>query len=465
MMAEPLRGDSARAAVREFLALRDDVAREASTAGLTEDNLSELLGPIMQRPAQHVTDTVGQSLLGSALASTGWVLRPLNPDYGADYEVEVFENGRTTGSTFKIQLKSSAEPAYSAVRDFASVSLSVPQARYLANELQVPTVLIQADVAAGRLYWTAPQLEPGLRERLAQASEDSSITIRIPVANDLSGSLDALVVALARARASILVARAVTGTPPTDFVAAVSRLTSLDDAIAAFREVTDGLRLVSAYRAMEEGELDRAHADLLRMWTDADASMSTRVCAVLTLEHVETRQAIRDQFPDRARIAKIRKASDRLRALTSHGPVGLKLYALGLRKLSSLHLAVHEYWGVGLHLQVSAKRGDIMLLPMLEYRRMVMVQRVHRRVSECIGFLTYALQTSDGIGLGDIVQRLGKALWLLAGQLNIAGHEGTQASLRLNEQAFQLFRLAATLARLTNDEQRFARRRLRCPST
>jgi Domain of unknown function (DUF4365) len=121
----------------------------------------------MQRPEQHVTDTLGHALLTSALAPTGWVLRSLNPDYGADYEVEVFENGRTTGSTFKIQLKSSDEPAYSAARDFVSVSLSVPRARYLVNELQVPTVLVQADVVARRLYWTTPQLEPGLRERLA----------------------------------------------------------------------------------------------------------------------------------------------------------------------------------------------------------------------------------------------------------------------------------------------------------
>src|SRR5437762_14106394 len=113
----------------------------------------------MQRTEQHVTDTRGQALLTSTFAPTGWVLRPINPDYGADYEVEVFENGRTTGSTFKIQLKSSDEPEYSAARDFVSVSLSVPRARYLVNELQVPTMLIQADAAAGRLYWIAPQLE------------------------------------------------------------------------------------------------------------------------------------------------------------------------------------------------------------------------------------------------------------------------------------------------------------------
>jgi hypothetical protein len=409
----------------------------------------------MQRPEQHLTDTLGQALLSSALAPTGWVLRPVHPDYGVDYEVEVFENRRTTGSTFKLQLKSSEEPDYAAARDFVSVLLSVPRARYLVNELQVPTVLVQADVGARRLYWSAPQLEPGLRERLAHADENSSVTIRIPTANDLVSSTDVLVSALARARA-VLVARAVAGTASTDFVAAVARLTPLADTIAAFREMTNGLRLASAYQTMEEGELDGAHADLLRLWADPEATLSTRVCAVITLEHIETRQAIRDQFPDRSRIAKIRLASDRLRALTSRGPVGFKLYALGLRKLSSLHLAIHEYWGVGFHQQMSAKRGDVALLPMLEYRRMVMAQRVHQRVNECTGFVTYALQTSDGIGLGDIVQRLGKALWLLAGQLEIVGDEGAQASSRLNEQAFQLFRLAATLARMTSDEQRFA---------
>jgi len=409
----------------------------------------------MQRPVHHVTDTRGHALLTSVLAPTGWVLRRLDPDYGADYEVEVFANERTTGSTFKIQLKSSEEPTYSADRSFVSVPLEVPRARYLVNELQVPTVLVQADVTANRLYWTAPQLERELHERLAQAREDSSVTIRVPTANELSAPFDALLLALARAR-SVLVTRAVTNTSPTDFVAAVNRLPSLDDTIAAFSEITDGLRLANAFRAMEEGELDRAHADLIRMWTNETASMSTRVSAVITLEHVETRQAIRDQFPDRRRIAVIRLAADRLRGLTKNGPVGLKLYALGLRKLGSLHLAIHEYWGIDLHLQASEKRRDYWLLPMLEYRRVTQIERVYQRMNECTGFLTYALQTTDGLSLGDIIQRFGKAFWALGRQLTISGRHGAEASLSLYRQAFQLFRLAAEMAKLTKDEQRFA---------
>jgi len=100
----------------------------------------------MKRPEQHRTDSRGQALLLSALARTGWVARPLNPDYGLDYEVEVFEDNLATGITFKLQLKSSLAPSYSAGGDFVSISLEVPRARYLVIETQVPTLLVQADV-------------------------------------------------------------------------------------------------------------------------------------------------------------------------------------------------------------------------------------------------------------------------------------------------------------------------------
>ena len=34
-------------------------------------------------------------------------LTRIENDYGADYEVEIFEDGLSTGATFKVQLKSS----------------------------------------------------------------------------------------------------------------------------------------------------------------------------------------------------------------------------------------------------------------------------------------------------------------------------------------------------------------------
>ena len=57
-------------------------------------------------------------------------------------------------------------------------------------------------------------------------------------------------------------------------------------------------------------------------------------------------------------------------------------------------------------------------------------------------------------GLVDPVQRLGKTMVLLAGQLSIEGQREAQERLQAN--AFQLFRVAAEIAKLTSDEQRLA---------
>ena len=62
----------------------------------------------MKRPVQHETDAAGQRLLRAAFEGFGWVVNALENDYGADYEVEIFEDGLSTGATFNVQLKSSA---------------------------------------------------------------------------------------------------------------------------------------------------------------------------------------------------------------------------------------------------------------------------------------------------------------------------------------------------------------------
>jgi hypothetical protein len=83
----------------------------------------------MERPDEHVTDSLGQGVLRSALEPFGWTLTPVVTDYGIDFDVEVFRDGRSTGVTFKIQLKSSRSPAYSVGSDFISERLPVRSLR------------------------------------------------------------------------------------------------------------------------------------------------------------------------------------------------------------------------------------------------------------------------------------------------------------------------------------------------
>jgi hypothetical protein len=58
----------------------------------------------LKRPRNHIIEDESESIL-KKLLPTEWVLRKLSPDYGIDYLVEVFENNKSSGIHFFIQLK------------------------------------------------------------------------------------------------------------------------------------------------------------------------------------------------------------------------------------------------------------------------------------------------------------------------------------------------------------------------
>jgi hypothetical protein len=144
----------------------------------------------MKRPPQHVTDGLGVSQVRGIFEALGWTVNRVDHDYGVDLEVEVFRDSKTTGATFKIQLKSSKSSAYSADKTFVSQELGVPQARYLAQELRAPVLLMHADVSAGRTFWSAPQLDKVLVARLRTSDDTGSLTVRIPTEAELPTGLE-----------------------------------------------------------------------------------------------------------------------------------------------------------------------------------------------------------------------------------------------------------------------------------
>jgi hypothetical protein len=58
----------------------------------------------MNRPRQHILETISKKALEQIIPDE-WVVRPLDPDYGIDFMVEVFKSGKSTGDFFYIQLK------------------------------------------------------------------------------------------------------------------------------------------------------------------------------------------------------------------------------------------------------------------------------------------------------------------------------------------------------------------------
>jgi hypothetical protein len=112
---------------------------------------------IVFRPPQHETDDKGEALLYAIFAQLGWTVNRIGKDYGRDFEIEIFHSGKSTGILFNVQLKSSVSPSYSRNKEFLSVKLKIRNARYLAQELHLPTFVIRADVTQNKLFWSPPQ--------------------------------------------------------------------------------------------------------------------------------------------------------------------------------------------------------------------------------------------------------------------------------------------------------------------
>jgi len=90
----------------------------------------------------------------------GWVVRPIDQDYGIDVEVEIFdEDGTATGFTFKVQLKGMEQPDQ--IGPFRDIK--VEHLQYW-RRLDVPVLLVAYDDSTQRTYgqWIHA-LDPALR--------------------------------------------------------------------------------------------------------------------------------------------------------------------------------------------------------------------------------------------------------------------------------------------------------------
>ena len=144
-------------------------------------------------PKQHEIDEQACRIFDSALPAS-WVCRPQLKDYGVDKEVEIFEEGKSTGIIFKVQVKGTEKPGFSSDDLIISFSLSVDDVGYYCEELKVPIVLVVIDVTTSKIWWHAIQLDSDLRKRLIKARQkkQSSITVHINSRNMLPKTLSSL---------------------------------------------------------------------------------------------------------------------------------------------------------------------------------------------------------------------------------------------------------------------------------
>ncbi len=136
----------------------------------------------MKRPKSHQIDTQAQRILQSKLP-TNWVLRPQNPDYGIDYEIEVFNNDQPAGIWFRIQLKGkeqSRETEHS-----IAISFETDTIEYYLSKVPFPVFLFVVLVQKEEIYWLFVQKYANeiLRVEKSEWMKQASVTLKIPKTN------------------------------------------------------------------------------------------------------------------------------------------------------------------------------------------------------------------------------------------------------------------------------------------
>ncbi len=360
----------------------------------------------MKRPESHGIDTRGQRIFEACLPPE-WVVRDQHPDYGVDYEVEVFEKGSSTGILFKVQLKSTVRPDLSSDGTFISCEIETGRADYLCEKLLAPAALVVADVEAGTVYWATPQLDEELvrRVREAAAVAQKSVTVRVPTANQLPHTLAPLLNAIADAQI-LLGTRVVQTSTVPHFVSIAGQHLDSDDLIGDLSTKVAALKVRQILSAYDRGSPEDAWALLDEVLRTPDADRSVKITAII---QVERHEQGRLTFPPATahQAAKITLwAASQMRFVAADGPLVHRLHAAISFRAAQLELLACDGLGMYQNWVANQAGGDPFWRLSLAYARRHNADRLLRKYRECVRLVNFALRRQQYTIVPDCAERV-----------------------------------------------------------
>jgi hypothetical protein len=396
----------------------------------------------MERPRQHVLDSLGADQLRSIFDRLGWTVNKVEHDYGIDFEVEIFHEFKSTGASFKVQLKSSESTEYSADGNFVSQQIDRRNVRYLCEEVRAPVILVHADVKGARTFWLAPQLDLVALEALARRPDAESVTFRIPTANELPSTRDGLIEAVSSAEI-VLASRVVTSSAVPNFVGAILGRLDEEEVVQELRIRANALRISRLQELFEAGELDEARMRIAKVLSDPESSVGSKFWTVLLAEKIEIKaSSIAGRRSDRVPLQLNITAN--LQELTRGGPAHLKFYALIARKAAELDSLVSKDFGLYINWEANKQEGDPFWKLTLTFERTALAGRIVRKFNQCLRLAGYAAGYKHQWALPTALLRIVVASSVLILRVSSEGLE--EASRRFVQSCMAICKLAARIA-------------------
>jgi len=345
----------------------------------------------LERPQQKIIDAAGQRQLRSIFEPLGWAVRevPQDTDVGIDFEVEVFQDFKSTGTLFKVQLKSSAHSDYSRKRGSVREHVKRKHLAYYCRELTEPVILIHADVASNRTFWAAPQLRHFPQTWLSNNEPDRRAALEIPVENELPRTIDDLIRAVGQVKL-VMGARAVLDAPVPHFLRNIRQHVDEDKAIKELRDKSDALKLSQLQQLYVDRKFEEAKTRIARILEDPGCSAESRFWALLEKERIEYRTEAESGAPQGALPQIFLRSAREQQKLAKNGPAHLKFYALVSRKGAELNVLSQKSVGLMMNYRnLMENEGGYWALRAYT-ERIDLERKIWRKFNQCIRLARYA---------------------------------------------------------------------------
>jgi hypothetical protein len=346
----------------------------------------------VKRPKAHEINDRAQLLFEGVLPAS-WVKRPQSDDYGTDYEVEVFQNGRSTGITFKAQLKGTEHPDYAAGGTLIKHQLESNRASYLCAELKVPTAFAIADLKGQRVYWTMPQLDADLRQRVAAATKSGqdTVVVRVPTANRLPDTTNALLNAIADAQ-TYLGVRTVVESPVPHFTTVVTTQFDPQTVVTELLSKAATIQVEQIRSLYSQRDYSRASEVVAGILESRGVNAEIKVAALIEAERGELGKLQEEgRYHDAFAKSSLRFAAQ-MKEASVGGPAHLRYYAAVAHRTAELQLLAFEDWGRYENWLAVEAAGDPYWRLELSHLRQQTAKRIVRKYTQCFRILRQMLR-------------------------------------------------------------------------
>lgn len=291
-----------------------------------------------RRPIQHVIEEKAYLQFESSLPES-WLHRRQDQDYGIDREVEIFENEKSTGIIFKVQIKGTKNPKFILNDSFISFSLSLDDVIYFCEELNVPMIFILCDVTNERTWWHAIQLDSELRMRIQKAQENNqaSMTVKIDSKNEISSTQFSLFKKILETE-TYMSARSISSSPLNTLYSSFESVQNIDELIDGFDRGKSSARRVKLERLWESRDHTSIVSLINEILDDTSSLIEEKFSALYYSEIIELSKISMSRETPKVEY----EFAVRRKEISHGGPLHLRSYAALTLQTAKLHQLAHN---------------------------------------------------------------------------------------------------------------------------